>query len=79
MSTDLALEILDDIIGVEVIYPNQNSLILFLELMERYQPTGLKVHDFEIISIGLAAGIHNIATFNIKDFKAVKEIELLKL
>jgi len=80
LPTDLALEILDDIIGgFEVIYPNQNSLALFLELMERYQPTGLKVHDFEIISIGLAAGIHNVATFNIKDFKAVKEIELLKL
>jgi len=47
--------------------------------MERYQPKGLKVHDFEIISIGLAAGIQQIATFNEKDFKAVKEISLLEL
>lgn len=80
LPTDLALEILDDIIGgIEIIYPNQNSLVLFLELMERYQPTGVKVHDFEIISIGLAGGIHEVATFNKKDFKAVKEIKLLKL
>ena len=47
--------------------------------MERYQPSGLKVHDFEIISIGLAAGIHELATFNEKDFKAVKEVTLLEL
>lgn len=53
-------------------------LAIFLELMERYQPKGLKVHDLEIISIGLAAGIHQIATFNEKDFKAVKEISLLE-
>lgn len=80
LKTDIALEILDDIIrGINVIYPNQDSLAIFLELMDRYQPTGLKVHDFEIISIGLAAGIHQVATFNEKDFKNVKEISLVEL
>lgn len=33
----------------------------------------------EIISIGLAAGIQEMAAFNKKDFKAVKEIRLLEL
>lgn len=80
LKTELALDILDDIIrNVEVIYPSQDSLAIFLELMSRYQPSGLKVHDFEIISIGMAAGIHQIATFNEKDFKSVKEISLLEL
>jgi predicted nucleic acid-binding protein len=79
LNTDLALEILDDIIqGIDVIYPDQDSLAIFLELMEHYQPKGLKVHDLEIISIGLAAGIHQIATFNEKDFTAIKEISLLE-
>src|SRR5699024_2604949 len=80
LPTDLALDVLDDIIqSIDVIYPSQDSMAIFLELMERYQPSGLKVHDFEIISIGLAASIHEVATFNEKDFKAVKEITLLEL
>lgn len=80
LKTELALEILDDIIrGINVLYPSQDSLAIFLELVDRYQPSGLKVHDFEIVSIGLAAGIHQVATFNEKDFKNVKEISLLKI
>ena len=74
------MDIIDDIIqGIDVIYPNQDSLAIFLEFMGRYKPSGLKVHDFEIISIGLAAGIHQVARFNQKDFKVVKEISLLEL
>jgi len=80
LKTELALEILDDIIrGIDVLYPSQDSLAIFLELINRYQPSGLKIHDFEIISIGLAAGIHQVATFNEKDFKNVKEISLLEI
>jgi len=51
-------------------------MAIFLNLMTRYQPKGLKVHDFEIISIGLAHGVHEVATFNTKDFKSVNEIVL---
>lgn len=80
LKTELALEILDDIIrGIDVLYPSQDSLAIFLKLMNRYQPSGLKVHDFEILSIGLAAGIHQVATFNEKDFKNVQEISLLEI
>lgn len=80
METKIALEILDEIIQrFEIVYPTQDSLAIFLELSERYQPKGLKVHDFEIISIGLAAGVHDVATFNTKDFKVVKEVSLLDL
>ena len=74
----MALEIVEEIIqGIEIVYPTQESMAIFLDLMNRYQPRGLKVHDFEIISIGLANGIHEVATFNSKDFKSVKEISLL--
>ena len=80
LETKVALEILEEIVQrFEIVYPTQDSLAIFLELSERYQPTGLKVHDFEIISIGLAAGVHDVATFNTKDFKAVKEVSLLDL
>ena len=80
LETEDALEILDEIIqGIQIIYPSQDSLAMLLELSRRYQPSGLQIHDFEIISIGLAAGIYDVATFNEKDFKAVNEISLLDL
>ncbi len=80
LSPELALEIVEEIIqGIEVIYPTQESMAILLELVNRYSPSGLKIHDFEIISIGLAHGIQDVATFNIEDFKLVKEISLLKL
>ena len=80
LKKDTALEIVEEIIqGIEIVYPTQESMAIFLDFMNRYQPRGLKVHDFEIISIGLANGIHEVATFNAKDFKSVKEISLLEV
>lgn len=80
LKTELALEIVDDIIqGIQILYPSQDSFAIFLELMDRYKPTGLKVHDFEIISIGLASGVNRVITFNEKDFKNIKEISLLEI
>jgi len=80
LKNDTALEIVEEIIqGVEIVYPTQESMAIFLNLMNLYQPKGLKVHDFEIISIGLANGVREIATFNTKDFKSVKEISLVEI
>lgn len=77
LNNDTALEIAEEIIqGIEIVYPTQESMAIFLDLMNRYQPKGLKVHDFEIISIGLAHGVHEVATFNTKDYKSVKEISI---
>src|SRR5690625_459287 len=77
LENNTALEIIEEIIqGIEIVYPTQESMAIFLDLMNRYQPKGLKVHDFEIISIGLAHEIQKVATFNTKDFKSVKEITL---
>ncbi len=80
LNNDTALEIVEEIIqGIEIVYPTQESMAIFLDLMNRYQPKGLKVHDFEIISIGLAHGVREVATFNTKDFNSVKEISLTKI
>jgi predicted nucleic acid-binding protein len=80
LTSELALEIVEEIIqSVEVIYPSQESMAILLDLVHRYSPSGLRIHDFEIISIGLAHGIQKVATFNIKDFKSVKEITLSNL
>lgn len=80
LNIGLALEILEEITRkFQIIYPNSESFLMFLELMKNYCPTGLKIHDFEIISIGLTARIHKVATFNTKDFKNVQEIMLIEI
>ena len=80
LDNETALGIIEEIIqGIEIVYPTQESMAIFLDMMNRYQPKGLKVHDFEIISIGLAHGVNEVATFNTKDFKSVKEISLLEI
>ena len=62
-----------------VLYPNEKSYKIFIDLLKKYEPTGLQIHDFEIISIALACQIDTIATFNIKDFKRVAEVKLYSL
>ena len=46
-------------------------------MLQKYNPKGLKIHDFEIVSIVLANEINQIATFNIKDFESIEEISLI--
>ena len=45
--------------------------------LKKYTPSGLRIHDFEIMSIALANGIKNIATQNISDFKNIEEIKII--
>lgn len=59
-----------------ILYPNEESFLVFKNVLKKYQPIGLQIHDYEILSIGLANHIKTVATFNEKDFKRVKEIDL---
>jgi predicted nucleic acid-binding protein len=72
-----ALEVVSNITSnIQIFYPNMNSNKIFYDLIQKYKPAGLKIHDFEIISIGIENGYKIIATFNTKDFKSIKEISL---
>lgn len=72
-----ALAVLNDYQNLlTVIYPNEKSFSIFKELLRKYQPTGLRIHDLEIISIGLAHNLNQVATINIKDFNDIEEITL---
>ena len=62
-----------------ILYPSPGSYSLFKNLLLKYKPTGLKIHDFEIISIGLAHNINSIATINVKDFDEISEINFYNL
>jgi len=61
----------------EILYPSPESLIIFKNLITDYNPSGLKIHDFEIISIALANNVKLIATVNEKDFIGIKEIQVI--
>ena len=80
LPVDDALDVIQDFQKrVNILYSTPDSLSYFLTLLKKYKPTGLKVHDYEIASIGLAHGIQQIATFNTKDFEGIEEIHLINL
>ncbi len=60
-----------------ILYPDADSFAQFQQLLRKYKPRGLKVHDFEIAAIALANGIDKISTFNKKDFTNIEEIILV--
>ncbi len=62
-----------------VLYPSEKSNLIFIDLLKKYSPHGLKIHDYEIISIALSYNIKCIATVNKKDFSGIKEIELVAI
>lgn len=73
-----ALEILKDLISnITILYPNEQTRLLFYKLLKKYKPSGLRIHDFEIISIALANGVKRIATENVSDFKNIEEIKIV--
>ncbi len=80
ISTSECLELLNNlIVDVEILYPNPTTIKLFFDLIKKYNPRGLWIHDLEIASISLAHGISKIVTNNIVDFKRIDEIEILQI
>ena len=74
------LKILNNLVSnFSILYPGENSSQKLQELLKKYKPRGLKIHDFEIASIALVSGISQIATKNIDDFKKIKEISLINI
>ncbi|MDQ6631321.1 MAG: PIN domain-containing protein, partial [Verrucomicrobiota bacterium] len=72
-----ALEMLEEIENKFVLlYPSPESSRIFRELLRKYQPVGLRIHDFEIIAIGLSYQINLIGTADGKDFSTVTEIQI---
>jgi predicted nucleic acid-binding protein len=63
--------------NAKILFPNEASLIIFEQLIEKYQPKGNRVFDIEIISVALAHGVSDIVTVNLKDFDAIKEISIV--
>lgn len=62
---------------LEIIFPDENSFRIFKDISQKYNPYGLKVHDFEIAVIAIANDVFKIITFNIKDFNEIEEIDVI--
>ena len=78
LSIEDALTAIDDFSNIfTILYPTKISFSVFKKMLQKYKPEGLKIHDFEIVSIVLANEINRIATFNIKDFEIIEEISLI--
>lgn len=63
----------------QIIFPSNKSVEILMTLVEKHQPKGLKIHDYEIMSIGIANKIDTLATFNSRDFPADDNIKILDL
>ena len=80
IESDECLAILNDLLlELQILYPNYKTFQKFEELIRKYRPRGLWIHDLEIASIGIANEITRIATNNIDDFKRIEEIEVQSL
>lgn len=80
LKIDQAIELIDNFSSrFTILYPDSNSFSVFKNLLLKYKPIGLKIHDFEIISLSLANNVNSILTYNEKDFVEVKEVSLIRI
>jgi len=61
------------------LFPDSNSLAVFENLLQKYQPKGNRIFDLEIVSVAVANQIPEIATVNLKDFSGIAEITVRPL
>lgn len=62
---------------IPVLYPNKSSSDWLHYLVKNYSPRGHHIFDMEIAALGLANGIQTIATKNEKDFRVIREVEVV--
>ena len=80
LSSIQCLEILHSLLSdIVILYPTPISMDVFQELIRKYNPRGLWIHDVEIASIAIAYGISVIATNNIADFKRIAELKIIEI
>lgn len=50
---------------------------IFVDLVEKFKPIGVRAHDFEIASIALGNGVTDFVTANRRDFVKIRELNLV--
>ena len=62
--------------NTQILYPDHQSLSVFEQLLQKYQPTGNRVYDMEIVSVAIVHQIPEVAKVNVKDFSGISEIKV---
>lgn len=60
-----------------LVLPSYTAYHVSLELIQKYHLSGDKIFDATLAAAAIAAGIHQIATDNIKDFAVFEEVEAI--
>ncbi len=63
--------------NVQILYPDEESLLHFESLANKYQVKGNEIYDLEIVSIMLTHQIKTVATFNTKDFEGIANLNVV--
>lgn len=63
--------------SVKIISPKNDTLQIFLKLMQVYKPKGNAIFDSYLVATMLSNNIKQIATDNDKDFKKYKQIKVI--
>jgi predicted nucleic acid-binding protein len=61
----------------EVLPVDYTIITKLIKLTEKYKITGQDVHDTAIVATMIHNNIHNVATYNKKDFEKFKEIRVI--
>ena len=80
LSSSECLDIINSLLSdIAILYPTPASMNVFQELIRKYNPRGLWIHDVEIASIAISHGISVITTNNIVDFKRIDELKIIEI
>ena len=78
VSYDIILSYYHDIRkNVQILYPDEDTLLKFESLANKYSVKGNRIYDMEIIAIMLTHQITTVATFNIKDFEGIEGLKVV--
>ncbi|MFH1950231.1 MAG: PIN domain-containing protein [Pseudomonadota bacterium] len=67
------------VVKFSLVMEKETTLHVLLSLIEQYAISCQKIHDMNIVAAMMDNGISHLFTYNIKDFRQIREIQLLKL
>ena len=78
VSYDIILSYYHDIRkNIQILYPDEDTLLKFESLADKYRVKGNRIYDMEIIAIMLTCQISTVATFNTKDFEGIEGLKVV--
>jgi len=67
------------IVRFSLVMEKETTLHVLISLIEQYAVSRQKIHDMNIVATMMDNGISHLFTYNVRDFRQIHEIHLLKL